>query len=277
MGRKKTHEEFVDEFNKIFDGEYVVLSQYKTAREKVLIKHDCGREWWVVADSILHKKTQCPSCSSHKTWTEEEFENAIYNINKKIMLLDKYKGSSTKMLCECKICKHQWRAVPHKLLEGKSCPKCANVYRHTTDEYIQHLKDKNIFILPIDEYKTANTKILHRCLTCNHQWRTKPANVLNGYGCPCCASSKGEKAIIKYLTHNNVKYQKEYAFEDLKSKKGYKVRFDFGILNYKNEIVALVEYDGIQHFQPTIFAYRNDENAQVRAKEIFIGNVERDN
>ena len=55
----------------------------------------------------------------------------------------------------------------------------------------------------------------------------------------------GEKVIERYLQNNNIAYQKEYTYEDLKSPSGYKLRYDFA-LNINDEIV-LIEFDGKQH------------------------------
>ena len=275
-GVKKTHSEFIEEFNNIYQGEYTVLSQYTNAREKILVKHECGRQWWVSADNILHKKTQCPSCSNHKTWLQDEFKESVYKINNKVELLENYTSSNIKILCKCKDCGHIWKSSPHKLLAGQSCPRCSNHYQRTTNEYIQELKEKNISIIPLEEYQFAATKILHKCLKCGNEWKTAPSNVLYGYGCPVCASSKGEKAIKEYLDNNNINYKKEYTFEDLKSDKNYKVRFDFGIFDNENNLNCLLEFDGIQHYKPVIFGGRNTPDAKTKAEQQYKDGLYRD-
>ena len=62
-----------------------------------------------------------------------------------------------------------------------------------------------------------------------------------------CLKSTGEMIIGQILTENNIKYEKEYIFPDLKDK-NY-LRFDFAIFNEDNTLSHLVEFDGIQHFQ----------------------------
>ena len=59
------------------------------------------------------------------------------------------------------------------------------------------------------------------------------------------STSFGEKVIERYLQNNNIAYQKEYTYEDLKSPRGYKLRYDFA-LNINDEII-LIEFDGKQH------------------------------
>ena len=70
----------------------------------------------------------------------------------------------------------------------------------------------------------------------------RPANHISmKRGCPTCNESKGEKAVAKYLDDNNIKYIREYRFNDCKDKRV--LPFDFYIKN-KN---VLIEFDGGQH------------------------------
>jgi len=52
-----------------------------------------------------------------------------------------------------------------------------------------------------------------------------------------------ENLLIKY----NIKYKPQYSFPDLKYKRC--LLFDFGILNDKEELIGLLEYNGIQHYE----------------------------
>lgn len=58
-----------------------------------------------------------------------------------------------------------------------------------------------------------------------------------------CIKSKGEFKINKILLDNNIHFKKEFTFKDVPNR-----RFDFAILDEKNEPVRLIEYDGIQHY-----------------------------
>jgi len=59
--------------------------------------------------------------------------------------------------------------------------------------------------------------------------------------------SKGEKEIENWLQSQNIKYEKEYTFKDCKDK--HVLRFDFAIFNDIGELLLLIEYDGLQHFE----------------------------
>ena len=61
-----------------------------------------------------------------------------------------------------------------------------------------------------------------------------------------CINSQGAMQIEYILQQNNIFYQKEYSFKQLKGKLPY--RFDFAILNNNGEPLYLIEYDGTQHY-----------------------------
>ncbi len=60
--------------------------------------------------------------------------------------------------------------------------------------------------------------------------------------------SWGEKQIAYILNQNNIIYQKEYSFKDLKGENNICLRFDFGIMSQDNQLLFLIEYQGRQHY-----------------------------
>ena len=65
-----------------------------------------------------------------------------------------------------------------------------------------------------------------------------------------CQRSRGESKINAILFENGVNYQTQFWFKDLKDKKY--LYFDFAILNDNGSIKCLVEYQGIQHYNPEV-------------------------
>lgn len=76
------------------------------------------------------------------------------------------------------------------------------------------------------------------------------SSLINGcsHSCGCLKMSVGEYYIDKILAENNIVYQREIKFKDLKDK-DY-LRFDFGVFQ-NDELALLIEYDGRQHFDNT--------------------------
>lgn len=84
----------------------------------------------------------------------------------------------------------------------------------------------NKIILPANDVKSGHTK-----------------------SCGCMRGSYGEAYISKLLDDSKILYKKQQAFEDLRAKDtNYLLHYDFAILNENNEVVCLIEYDGLQHF-----------------------------
>ena len=76
--------------------------------------------------------------------------------------------------------------------------------------------------------------------------------------CGCINYSIGEQNIITILNKFNIPYIKEYTEFSLNKK-----RFDFAILDDTNKIIRLVEFDGIQHTDPTKGWSRNAESLKI--------------
>lgn len=49
----------------------------------------------------------------------------------------------------------------------------------------------------------------------------------------------------KLLKENNILFKREYTFPDLFGIGGGKLRFDFGILDNRGNLLYLIEYDGV--------------------------------
>lgn len=63
----------------------------------------------------------------------------------------------------------------------------------TNEQFLSELAKKNKTIIPLEEYKKANEKILVECRICGNNWQATPNNLLQGRGCPKCAAR---------ITHN---------------------------------------------------------------------------
>lgn len=90
-----------------------------------------------------------------------------------------------------------------------------------------------------------NIEVKH--LKCDNNFKILAENFLLRGRCPICDRnlSIGCKKIEHFLKKNKIKYEKEYIFDNLKDKKH--LRFDYAIFN-NEQLFALIEFDGIQHF-----------------------------
>lgn len=60
--------------------------------------------------------------------------------------------------------------------------------------------------------------------------------------------SRSEIVIAEFLKANKIKHLREYSFDDLINTRGNLLRFDFAIFDDDNNLIMLLEYQGIQHY-----------------------------
>ena len=63
-------------------------------------------------------------------------------------------------------------------------------------------------------------------------------------------SSRGEIKICDILEMAGLPFKEEYSFPDLISSSGRPLRFDFAVFDDNDELDFLIEYQGIQHYEP---------------------------
>jgi hypothetical protein len=63
-------------------------------------------------------------------------------------------------------------------------------------------------------------------------------------------ASRGEIKIEEILRMYNIPFAQEYVFPDLVSISGHPLRFDFAVLDEAGDLDFLIEYQGIQHYEP---------------------------
>ena len=70
--------------------------------------------------------------------------------------------------------------------------------KYTTKEYSFQINDR--MIRPVEEYAGAHFKIMHCCLSCNHNWLATPGSIKNGHGCPACYQKSVRKPISQVIS-----------------------------------------------------------------------------
>lgn len=132
MGKKKTHEEFVKELNKVYgDRVYIPLGEYKGANTKILVRHNCGNEWNTIPSSLL-KGHGCPVCSGK---VAKLGINTIWDTDRWMVDLGvseedakKYsKGSNKKISVKCPDCGRSKKMMINNIYNYESiCCSCSN-------------------------------------------------------------------------------------------------------------------------------------------------------
>jgi hypothetical protein len=250
-GKLMNHDEFVKKVYNLVGNEYEVIGTYKKSSSKLKMKHNiCNHTYEVKPNNFLNGR-RCPKCfkrndkKSHEKFVEEVF-NLVSN---EYEVLSEYKNSKTKIKMKHNICGTVYNVHPVSFLGGCRCPKCAKNMKKTNDIFKKEIHD-----IVEDEYEVLEdyindaTKIKFRHNLCGHEWNISPNSFLKGTRCPFCNCSKGEKKIKDFFDKNNVDYLPQYKFDDCKNK--FSLPFDFAVIDKQNNLMCLIEYDGIQHFEP---------------------------
>lgn len=162
--------------------------------------------------------------------------------------------------CRC-VCGNEKIVQGYSLRNGKS-KSCGCLQKKImSDKLLEDITNQKYGHLIVLEYagKDNSRKSLWRC-QCDCDAATiiitRGSDLKSGKTISCgCINSKGEEKISKLLKENNIPFEKEKTFENCKYKDtGAYARFDFYVNNQ-----YIIEYDGIQHFQPT-FNNFNEEN-----------------
>lgn len=125
---KKTHEEYVQELS-LINPNIEVVGCYINALTPII--HKCmihNTEWKVRPNDILCGKG-CPICGLEKSGnsrlkTHIQYTEELKLANKNIIAIEDYNGANTPILHRCLIDGCEWRATPHNILCGTSCPRC---------------------------------------------------------------------------------------------------------------------------------------------------------
>lgn len=115
----------------------------------------------------------------------------------------------------------------------------------------------------MSNYEDENLKVLKRegsdaqgialwsciCKHCGNTFTTRGSNIRNKAVQSCgCVHSLNERKITQMLLENNVAFNTQYTFDDLKDVNNGFLRFDFAIFKNGN-LSHLIEYNGLQHYE----------------------------
>lgn len=193
-----THKEQIEAIAKV-NPNVEVLGEIINNRTKVLCRCKIHDYRWNVTPNHLKQGNGCPKCGKEKLANANRLPHAeqiaaIAKVNPDIEILEEIRNHKTKVLCRCKICRHEWSPTPDSLKHGYGCPECAkikigNALRLTHAGHVAIINKVNPDVEVLGEIKNNYTKVLCRCKVCGHKWEAKPNNLKMGRGCPRCAKT----------------------------------------------------------------------------------------
>ncbi|WP_340032483.1 DUF2726 domain-containing protein [Paenibacillus sp. FSL K6-1122] len=243
-----SHQKYLESLGSVVT-EFDFLSEYTGADNKIEVKHKvCGYKHSVRAADFLQGK-RCPRCSKRERKSPTKLLNDFIALtNGNFELQEQIINVVTPLQLKHKECGHVFKTTLRLFFVHISCPKCTGRMRKDTNYFkgeIYDLVDNEYLV--IGEYTGANNNVSLLHNECGNRFDMTPSNFLRGQRCPQCHmfKSKGEKHIEAYLEDNKLKFQTQY-----RTKKCMNIRqlpFDFALINEKNKVICLIEYDGEHH------------------------------
>lgn len=186
MGKKKTHDEFVNDVNELTGDQYKVLSSYINTNTKIILEHKkCGYMWRVPPRSFL-RGARCPNCNGKPIKDTQYFKNEIKLLSgDEYELLSEYKNTSTHVNLKHRNCGEIWRVQPRSFLRGSRCPNCFRKEKALSIEEFQDRIAKNNYLL-MSEYKNINHKVIVKHLPCGQIEAKSPQSLLKLKECLTC-------------------------------------------------------------------------------------------
>ena len=140
----------------------------------------------------------------------------------------------------CNVCKHE-----------KTAARCRLQY----EDVKEYIEDKGYSLLS-EEYLNDTIDLKLRCPE-GHIFYMDYNHFKRGHRCTVCKGSSGELDIQNFLKSNNITYEREYMFSNLRGVGNNPLRFDFIIPN--NNVA--IEFNGSQHYYVKNFGGESMEDA----------------
>lgn len=124
LSKSKTHEQFVDEMNKIHP-EITVIDRYENSNKRIKVRcNKCGYEWNGVPSNMLSGDgcRKCGTIKAHQKFINGDriIKNELKKKNPNVEVIGKYTGRHNPIKVKCRICGYEWEPVYSSLLRGSS-------------------------------------------------------------------------------------------------------------------------------------------------------------
>lgn len=273
---RKTQKEFEEFVESIHPNTYD-FSEAIYVDEQTFVKLRCKTHNVVIEvrpENIKGRTTCCgEKRKQNNTNTQKEKERQFNNFLQKANKIHNNIYDYSKVVYDVAsipviiVCKEHGEFVqkPKYHLSGCGCQKCGiqkivkKLTKDDFDKFVESANKKhdNKYEYFRETYKGASTKTKILCKKCNNFFFQSPYLHLDGNGCPNCKFSKGEKLIQNYLKECNFNFAPQY--KNITCKRQNYLPFDFS-LNFGNDVIGLIEYNGIQHYEVRYFSKDVERN-----------------
>lgn len=259
-----------------------ISGEYITATSPLLIKcNECGDSYTKTLNSFSNNshKGRCLKCARKHTNDGTRFSNEA--VKQYIELLGcewisgEYTGNTSRLLIKChcgelfETSLANMRSNSHKKTSCEPCARKESLDRaRHSKEYIHKIMETYDCEWISGEYKNYQSFLTIKC-PCGNHFKTSLSSFISPEKrkrrCDSCTLEKshGESEIERYLEMTGINHIFQFRIDDCRNKKP--LPFDFAAFDRKGSLMALIEFDGKQHFEP--IEYFGGEDMFERLKE----------
>ncbi|MCQ2543382.1 MAG: hypothetical protein MJ126_04400 [Lachnospiraceae bacterium] len=234
----------------------------------------CGNGIIRVVDSLFRAKNPSCGCKRHKSIVDAcaiDINNKKFGrllILETIYDFENHTKPRVKCLCDCG---KEIILFKNDVLSGstKSCGCLRKEINSTINEkdWTNVVSDAGVKLLSFAYQNDKGTRMWNcECPLCKNTFVALPAKVMSCHttSCGCKIESSLERITESILVKYNIKYIKQYSFDDCVYK--YKLKFDFAILDDNGKVIFIIENDGRQHYESVEFfgGQEGFESTQIR-------------
>lgn len=222
-------------------------------------KCDCGNIVSINASSIKRGLTQSCGCLHSEIISKKLTSDLIGRRFGRLVVIgrDETKPKSQGVYWKCKCdCGNEVSIISHSLKEGTTT--CCGCYKSEiiSERFSLNLIGKKFGKLTvisrdgsfIGRHGAKYSQWLCKC-ECGSTKTIRGHDLVRGSVTSCgCTISRGEETVRILLNTMNINYKTQFGFKDLKSSKGWMLKFDFAIFDDSENLMCLIEYQGQQHY-----------------------------
>lgn len=211
---------------------------------------DCGGSALVVAHSLKAGKKQSCGCDSSERRSIAYRKNLTGKRFGRLTVVRSLYGSKVECQCDCGniVCASTTDVISGHT-QSCGCLQKESASSTMTKDFSGLVSNYGIkFIGRHSQNKKGQWLWMCECGLCGNHFVALPAKIFNGHitSCGCRKQSSHEQYIEKILKQENIVYKRQYTTPACKNKQV--LLFDFALFQ-NDELLALIEYDGQQHFK----------------------------
>ena len=220
MPRKRTLSDFIERARAVHGDKYdYSKAVYKGVHEKLCIICPKHGEFWQTPSNHISRRSICPKCSKENTAELLKMDTQSFISKAREVHGEKYDYSNVNYQHNdqkvCIICPEHgpFMQSPHIHLRGHGCPKCANCYVPSTEEFIAASKaiygDKYDYSKTV--YENSKKKVCIICPEHGEFWVNPNNHISKRIGCSRCTGYY-DLTLEEFIDEANKRFNSKYDY-----------------------------------------------------------------